>query len=88
MIQRPRGTKDIYGLDEKIYGFIFNTFESLAKTYNLKKIITPTFEHLELFRDSTGESSDIVTKEIYKFKDQSNRELTLYTWTVISGKIS
>ena len=77
MIQRPRGTKDIYGLDEKIYSFIFNTFESLAKTYNLKKIITPTFEHLELFRDSTGESSDIVTKEIYKFKDQSNRELAL-----------
>lgn len=77
MIQRPRGTKDIYGLDEKIYGFIFNTFESLAKTYNLKKIITPTFEHLELFRDSTGESSDIVTKEIYRFKDQSDRELAL-----------
>ncbi len=77
MIQRPRGTKDIYGLDEKIYSFIFNTFESLAKTYNLKKIITPTFEHLELFRDSTGESSDIVTKEIYRFKDQSDRELAL-----------
>ncbi len=77
MIQRPRGTKDIYGQDENIYSFIFKTFESLAKTYNLRKIITPTFESLELFKDSTGESSDIVTKEIYRFKDQSDRELAL-----------
>ncbi|MBD5422904.1 MAG: histidine--tRNA ligase [Mycoplasma sp.] len=77
MIQRPRGTKDIFGYDEKIYKFIFDTFESLAHSYNLKKIITPTFESLELFRDSSGEDSDIVSKEIYKFTDYSNREFAL-----------
>ena len=42
MIQRPRGTKDIYGKDELIYKIIFDSFEQLATTYNLKKIITPT----------------------------------------------
>ncbi len=77
MIQKPRGTKDIFGLDEKIYQKIFSEFESLARTYNLKKIITPTFESFELFRDSNGESSDIITKEIYKFKDYNDRLLAL-----------
>lgn len=77
MIQKPRGTKDIFGLDAKIYQMIFDSFESLARTYNIKKIITPTFESFELFRDSNGESSDIVTKEIYKFKDYNDRLLAL-----------
>ncbi len=77
MISKPRGTKDIYGVDELIYRRIFETFEKLAKTYNVKKIITPAFESLELFRDSSGESSDIVTKELYKFKDHGDRELAL-----------
>lgn len=77
MIQKPRGTKDIYGDDEKIYKFIFDTFEQIAKNYNFKKIITPAFEHYELFKDTNGESSDIVSKEIYKFKDFSNRLLAL-----------
>ncbi len=77
MIIRPKGTKDIYGSDEKIYRYIFDTFEKLAKSYNIQKIITPAFESLELFRDSNGETSDIVTKEIYKFKDYSDRMLAL-----------
>ncbi len=77
MIQKPRGTKDIFGLDAKIYQLIFDSFESLARTYNIKKIITPTFESFELFKGSNGESSDIVTKEIYKFKDYNDRLLAL-----------
>lgn len=77
MINKPRGTKDIFGFDELIYKKIFNTFEKLANSYNIKKIITPTFESYDLFKKSTGDSSDIVTKEIYKFKDQGNRELAL-----------
>lgn len=77
MIIKPRGTKDIYGIDEKIYNYIFKTFESLAKTYNIKKIITPTFESIELFVDLTGQTSDIVTKELYSFKDRSGRQLAL-----------
>lgn len=77
MIQKPRGTKDIYGEDEIIYKFIFDQFDLLAKSYNLKKIITPMFESYELFKKTTGESSDIVSKEIYKFQDFGKRELAL-----------
>ena len=77
MIQRPKGTKDIYGNDQKIYSLIFNSFESLAKSYNFQKITTPIFESLSLFKDTSGETSDIVVKELYSFKDLSNRELAL-----------
>ena len=77
MIQRPKGTKDIYGNDQKIYSLIFDTFEFLAKVYNFQKITTPVFESLALFRSTSGETSDIVTKELYSFKDLSNRELAL-----------
>jgi histidyl-tRNA synthetase len=77
MIQRPKGTKDIYGHDQKIYSLIFSCFESLAKSYNFQKITTPIFESLSLFKDTSGEMSDIVVKELYSFKDLSNRELAL-----------
>lgn len=77
MIQKPRGTKDIYGNDEKIYKFIFETFEQIANNYNFQRIITPVFEYYELFKDTNGESSDIVSKEIYKFNDFGNRLLAL-----------
>lgn len=77
MIQKPKGTKDIYGNDQKIYSLIFDTFEVIAKSYNFQKITTPIFESLSLFKTTSGEMSDIVVKEIYSFKDLSNRELAL-----------
>lgn len=77
MIQKARGTKDIYGIDEKIYAFIFKTFEQIAHSYNFHKITTPAFEHYELFKDTTGETSDIISKEIYKFEDFGGRMLAL-----------
>ncbi|MGL5643784.1 MAG: histidine--tRNA ligase [Metamycoplasmataceae bacterium] len=77
MIQKPKGTKDIYGTDQDIYESIFKCFEKLAKSYNFHKISTPIFESLALFRETSGEFSDIFTKELYSFKDLSNRELAL-----------
>ncbi|MGL5205704.1 MAG: histidine--tRNA ligase [Metamycoplasmataceae bacterium] len=77
MIQKPKGTKDIYGNDQDIYESIFNCFEKLAKSYNFHKISTPIFESLALFRETSGDSSDIIAKELYSFKDLSNRELAL-----------
>lgn len=77
MIQKPRGTKDIYGNDEGIYKFIFSIFEKLAHAYNFEKIVTPMFESYELFKETTGETSDIISKEIYTFQDFGNRLLAL-----------
>ncbi|MGL5308732.1 MAG: histidine--tRNA ligase [Metamycoplasmataceae bacterium] len=77
MIQKPKGTKDIYGNEQDIYESIFNCFEKLAQSYNFHKISTPIFESLALFKETSGESSDIITKELYSFNDLSNRELAL-----------
>lgn len=77
MIQRPKGTKDIFGQDIKIYQLVFDVFENLAQSYNIQKIITPAFESYELFKKSNGENSDILSKEIYKFSDYNNRILAL-----------
>ncbi len=77
MIQRPKGTKDIYGNDQKIYSLIFSLFEKLAKSYNFQKITTPIFESASLFKKTSGETSDIIIKELYSFTDLSNRELAL-----------
>ena len=77
IIQKPKGTKDIYGQQQRIYQFIFDTFNQVAKNFNLQKITTPVFESYELFRSTTGDQSDIVSKEIYKFEDFGKRILAL-----------
>lgn len=77
MITKPKGCYDLTGKEAEIYNQIANVFEAYAKTYNYKYIRTPVFESSELFKRSVGESSDIVQKETYDFKDRSDRELTL-----------
>lgn len=77
MITKPKGCYDLTGKEAEIYNQIAHVFEAYAKTYNYKYIRTPVFESSELFKRSVGESSDIVQKETYDFKDRSERELTL-----------
>jgi len=54
-----------------------DAFRRLAETSGYREIITPTFEHTAVFVKSSGETSDIVTKEMFSFKDHSGRDLTL-----------
>ena len=49
----------------------------LAKTYNMTEIITPMFEHTVLFQRGVGETTDVVQKEMYTFKDKGDRSITL-----------
>lgn len=73
----PRGTYDIlpekardwYRLEEKAV--------SLFERYGYARIVTPTFEHTDLFQRGIGESTDIVQKEMYTFEDKRGRSLTL-----------
>lgn len=74
---RPRGTLDIYEQDSAIYDFIEKVGNEVARLHHFKKITTPTFEHTNLFVRSTGESSDIVKKEMYDFQDKGGRNITL-----------
>jgi len=77
MIAKPKGTYDIYGLDAKYYNYINKVFERVCELYNYEFIRTPIFEASELFHRSVGDTSDIVTKETYDFKDRGERNLTL-----------
>lgn len=77
MITAPRGTKDIYENDGFLYQKIVKTCENIAKNYGYNFIETPKFENTGLFRRSVGESSDIVGKEMYEFKDKGGNEICL-----------
>ncbi len=77
MITKPKGTYDIYGENAKYYNYINGVFASVCEYYNYEYIRTPIFEESELFHRSVGESSDIVSKETYDFKDRGERNLTL-----------
>lgn len=77
MIQKAKGTYDIYGEYGKKILYVRELIEGLMEKYNYEYIETPMFEDSSLFHRSVGESTDIVTKETYDFKDRSDRPLTL-----------
>ena len=74
---RQRGTIDIYDVEALLYKRVLSACQNQAKLFNYTPITTPTFESTSLFTRSTGETSDIVTKEMYDFKDKSGRDITL-----------
>jgi histidyl-tRNA synthetase len=73
----PRGTEDYFGEEIKYRDFLTETSRSLFKIFNYSEIITPHFEHTEVFSRGIGENSEIVQKEMYTFSDKKNRSLTL-----------
>ena len=75
--QTPRGTKDILSPEVELRNYIFEKSRELFETYGFKEIVTPTFERTEVFTKGIGEASDIVSKEMYTFKDRKGRSLTL-----------
>lgn len=77
MIQKPKGTYDVYGKMGKEILFIQNLLEELMQKYNYEYFRTPIFEASELFHRGVGDTSDIVTKETYDFKDRGDRLNTL-----------
>ena len=77
MIQKPKGTLDLYGLEAKTYEYVINYMSSFLNIYNYNYVKIPTFEASELYRRGVGESSDIVNKEMYDFTDKSDRIMTL-----------
>ncbi len=74
---RQRGTIDIYDNDALLYQSIIKTCNEEAMLFNYNPIMVPTFESTGLFTRSTGETSDIVTKEMYDFKDKNGRDISL-----------
>ena len=75
--QAPRGTKDWFGKDMDQRTYLENIFKDLCASYNIHEIITPVFEHTELFQRGVGETTDVVQKEMYTFEDKGHRSISL-----------
>ncbi|SHI56043.1 histidine--tRNA ligase [Parasporobacterium paucivorans] len=75
--QAPRGTQDWFGEEMHKRTAVEKICRDLARTYNIKEIITPMFEHTVLFQRSVGETTDVVQKEMYTFMDKGDRSITL-----------
>ena len=73
----PRGTVDLLPQDTKKWQYLEQLLRTIADLYNVKEIRVPIFEHTELFSRSVGDTSDIVTKEMYTFEDKKGRSITL-----------
>ena len=75
--EAPRGTHDILPSEQPRWRQVIGEFERLCALYGYRRIDTPVFEDTELFARTSGEGSDVVTKEMYTFTDRGDRSLTL-----------
>lgn len=76
-LQKPKGTQDILPADSAKWQYVENVARETFKKYNYGEIRTPMFEHYEVISRSVGDTTDIVTKEMYDFHDKGNRHITL-----------
>ena len=76
-LQPVRGTHDILPEDSRKQRHVVETARTLAERYGFAEISTPIFEFTEVFQRTLGETSDVVTKEMYTFKDRGGDEITL-----------
>jgi len=77
-VLRPvRGTHDIVGDDALRHRRVVETGREVAARYGYREIAVPVFEFTEVFARTLGETSDIVTKEMYSFEDRGGERITL-----------
>lgn len=76
-LQKPKGTQDILPLEAARWQYVENLARETFKKYNYGEIRTPMFEHYEVISRSVGDTTDIVTKEMYDFYDKGDRHITL-----------
>ena len=77
MLQPVRGTKDLIGTEATLYRKVVDTAYAVALRYNFQEIQTPLFEFSQVFQRTLGETSDVVSKEMYTFEDRGGESLTL-----------
>ena len=77
MIEQVKGTRNIANDDSAKFLHVKNSFINKFSDYGYKYIQTPLLEYKELFDKSIGESSEIVTKQMYELKDKGGRDLVL-----------
>jgi len=74
---RIRGTQDIFGEEQRRFAHVLETFDSVRKLYCFQRVDIPVFEATGVFARSMGETSDVVSKEMYTFEDKGGDLITL-----------
>ena len=90
-LQPVRGTQDLLPADQARHRRVSETARLIAERYGYQEIATPIFEFTEVFSRPIGETTDIVVKEMYSFRDRSGDEITLrpeYTAGIVRAIIS
>ncbi|AAL02950.1 histidyl-tRNA synthetase [Rickettsia conorii str. Malish 7] len=90
-LQPLRGMKDLLPDDYKVHDYIINKARDVGVLYGYKQMSTPIVEYTKVFNRSMGESSDVISKEIYSFLDKSNDFVALrpeFTACIIRSLIS
>ncbi|CAN5313477.1 histidine--tRNA ligase [soil metagenome] len=75
--KRIRGTQDIFGEEQRRFAHVVDTFERVRKLYCFQRLDIPVFESTAVFARSLGETTDVVSKEMYTFEDRGGDSLTL-----------
>ncbi len=76
-IKRPKGTNDIFCEEAYKWQFLENEIRQVCKNFGIQEIRTPIFEYKSLFERGVGETTDVVQKEMFTFKDRGEREYSL-----------
>ena len=84
-IQAPKGTKDVLPGESYKWQYIEKEMRDLCRLYGINELRTPIIEHTELFMRGVGDTTDIVQKEMYTFKDKGDRSITLKPAGVLSA---
>lgn len=90
-LQPVRGTKDLLPAEQRRHRVVIDTARGIAERYGYQEIATPIFEFTEVFARPIGETTDIVTKEMYSFQDRGGEEITLrpeYTAGIVRAVLS
>ena len=75
--QAIRGTQDIFGPQAEAFARVVDTFERVRRLYRFRRVEMPVFEKTTVFSRSLGETTDVVSKEMYSFEDRGGESLTL-----------
>jgi histidyl-tRNA synthetase len=76
-LQPVRGTRDILPEERRAHRRVEETGRQIAERFGFEEIATPIFEFSDVFRRTLGDTSDVVTKEMYSFTDKGGDEVTL-----------
>jgi histidyl-tRNA synthetase len=75
--KRIRGTQDIFGDEQRRFARVLDAFETVRRLYCFQRVDIPVFEATQVFARSLGETTDVVSKEMYTFEDRGGDSITL-----------